>query len=112
MPIRKYKPEQMVTLLRQAEVGLGKGINTPQASITTKGMRQQVRPEDFIGRLGSDEFIVVLPGLELETDALMVVRAFRELSRSLLKSRTAFVPVLRPASDSADFPLTAPAARL
>jgi putative transposase len=31
MPIRKYKPEQIVTLLRQVEVGLANGKNTPQA---------------------------------------------------------------------------------
>ena len=31
MPIRKYKPEQIVTLLRQIEVGLANGKSTPQA---------------------------------------------------------------------------------
>jgi putative transposase len=31
MPIRKYKPEQIVTLLRQVEVGLANGKTTPQA---------------------------------------------------------------------------------
>ena len=31
MPIRKYKPEQIVTLLRQVEVGLANGKSTPQA---------------------------------------------------------------------------------
>jgi hypothetical protein len=31
MPIRKYKPEQIVTLLRQVEVGLADGKSTPQA---------------------------------------------------------------------------------
>jgi putative transposase len=31
MPIRKYKPEQIVTLLRQVEVGLTNGKSTPQA---------------------------------------------------------------------------------
>src|SRR5665213_2655965 len=31
MPIRKYKPEQIVTLLRQVEVGLSNGKSTPQA---------------------------------------------------------------------------------
>jgi hypothetical protein len=30
IPIRKYKPEQIVTLLRQAEVGLANGKTTPQ----------------------------------------------------------------------------------
>jgi hypothetical protein len=34
MPIRKYKPEQIVTLLRQVEVGLanGKSRNCPRFS--------------------------------------------------------------------------------
>ena len=31
MPIRKYNPEQIVTLLRQVEVGLANGKSTPQA---------------------------------------------------------------------------------
>ena len=31
MPIRKYKPEQIVTLLPQVEVGLANGKSTPQA---------------------------------------------------------------------------------
>jgi putative transposase len=31
MPIRRYKPEQIVTLLRQIEVGIAKGKTTPQA---------------------------------------------------------------------------------
>jgi transposase-like protein len=31
MPIRKYKPEQIVTLLRQVEVELANGKTTPQA---------------------------------------------------------------------------------
>ena len=31
MPIRKYKPEQIVTLLRQVEVGLANAKSTPQA---------------------------------------------------------------------------------
>ena len=31
MPIRKYKPEQIVTLLRQVEVGLANVKSTPQA---------------------------------------------------------------------------------
>ena len=31
MPIKKYKPEQIVTLLRQVEVELANGKTTPQA---------------------------------------------------------------------------------
>jgi putative transposase len=30
MPIRKHKPEQIVTLLRQVEVGIANGKTTPQ----------------------------------------------------------------------------------
>jgi hypothetical protein len=32
MPIRRYKPEQIVTLLRQIEVGIANGKTTPQGS--------------------------------------------------------------------------------
>jgi putative transposase len=31
MPMKRYKPEQIVTLLRQIEVGLANGKSTPQA---------------------------------------------------------------------------------
>ena len=31
MPIKRYKPEQIVTLLRQIEVGIANGKTTPQA---------------------------------------------------------------------------------
>jgi hypothetical protein len=31
MPIRRYKPEQIVTLLRQIEVGIANGKTTRQA---------------------------------------------------------------------------------
>jgi two-component system, chemotaxis family, sensor kinase Cph1 len=41
--------------------------------ITANRMQHKVRPEDILGRLGGDEFIVILPGLKLETDALKVV---------------------------------------
>ena len=31
MPMQRYKPEQIVTMLRQIEVGIANGKNTPQA---------------------------------------------------------------------------------
>jgi len=31
MPMKRYKPEQIVTMLRQIEVGIANGKNTPQA---------------------------------------------------------------------------------
>jgi len=31
MAIKRYKPEQIVSLLRQIEVGIANGKNTPQA---------------------------------------------------------------------------------
>jgi diguanylate cyclase (GGDEF)-like protein len=37
-------------------------------------MQHNVRPEDIIGRLAGDEFIAILPGVELETDGLKVVK--------------------------------------
>jgi len=41
--------------------------------ITAKRMQHQVRSEDCVGRLGGDEFIIILPGLSLETNVLKVV---------------------------------------
>jgi chemotaxis family two-component system sensor kinase Cph1 len=52
--------------------------------ITAKRMQHLVRPEDIVGRLGGDEFIVILPGLKLETDALKVVeRVLRAVEKPL-----------------------------
>jgi len=52
--------------------------------ITAKRMQHMVRPEDIVGRLGGDEFIVILPGLKLETDALKVVeRILRTVEKPL-----------------------------
>jgi chemotaxis family two-component system sensor kinase Cph1 len=52
--------------------------------ITAKRMQHMVRPEDIVGRLGGDEFIVILPGLKLETDALKVVeRILRAVEKPL-----------------------------
>ncbi len=31
MPMKRYKPEQIVTMLRQIEVSIANGKNTPQA---------------------------------------------------------------------------------
>jgi diguanylate cyclase (GGDEF)-like protein len=42
--------------------------------ITAKRMQHQVRSEDSVGRLGGDEFIIILPGLSLEENVLEVVR--------------------------------------
>jgi two-component system, chemotaxis family, sensor kinase Cph1 len=41
--------------------------------ITGKRMQHQVRSQDCAGRLGGDEFIIILPGLSLETNVLKVV---------------------------------------
>ncbi|MGD0135905.1 MAG: diguanylate cyclase [Bryobacteraceae bacterium] len=41
--------------------------------ITAKRMQHQVRSEDCVGRLGGDEFIIILPGLSLDTNVLKVV---------------------------------------
>jgi putative transposase len=36
MPLKKYKPEQIVTLLRQIEVEIAHGKTTPQACEETQ----------------------------------------------------------------------------
>ncbi|MGA2539828.1 MAG: GGDEF domain-containing protein, partial [Terracidiphilus sp.] len=41
--------------------------------ITAKRMQHHVRSEDCAGRLGGDEFIIILPGLSLDRNVLKVV---------------------------------------
>jgi hypothetical protein len=52
-PIQRYKPEQIVTMLRQIEVGIANGKTTPQAckeaSITVQTVTQ---PDDIIVSAG------------------------------------------------------------
>jgi hypothetical protein len=40
MPIKKYKSEQVVTVLRQLEVEVANGKTTPQARFEGKGERR------------------------------------------------------------------------
>jgi chemotaxis family two-component system sensor kinase Cph1 len=52
--------------------------------ITAKRMQHQVRSEDCVGRLGGDEFIIILPRLSLETNLLAVVqRILRTVERPI-----------------------------
>jgi len=52
--------------------------------ITAKRMQHQVRSKDCVGRLGGDEFIIILPGLSLETNVLAVVgRILRAVERPI-----------------------------
>jgi hypothetical protein len=41
MPIKRYKPEQIVTMLRQIEVGIANGKTTPQACKEAEGNRSR-----------------------------------------------------------------------
>ena len=40
MPMQKYKPEQIVTVLRQIEVAVANGKTTPQACKETESTTQ------------------------------------------------------------------------
>ena len=42
MPIKRYKPEQIVTMLRQIEVGIANGKTTPQACKEAEATRADV----------------------------------------------------------------------
>ena len=41
MPMKKYKPEQIVTLLRQVEVELANGKTTPQACKEARSLHRR-----------------------------------------------------------------------
>jgi len=57
MPMQKYKPEQIVTILRQIEVAMANGKSTPQAckeaGITVQTLAEGVRRAE--GRAGQED---------------------------------------------------------
>ncbi len=60
MPMKKFKPEQIVTLLRQVEVELAKGKTTPQAYKEAQIIAQKTALHYIIGQtLGTIESICV-----------------------------------------------------
>jgi transposase-like protein len=85
MPIRKYKPEQIVTLLRQVEVGLANGKTTPQACKETEITAQTYyRWRKEFGGLKLDQ-AKRLKELERENAKLKRLVAELSLEKQILK---------------------------
>jgi transposase-like protein len=85
MPIRKYKPEQIVTLLRQVEVGLANGKTTPQACKEAEITAQTYyRWRKEFGGLKLDQ-AKRLKGLERENAKLKRLVAELSLEKQILK---------------------------
>jgi len=78
MPMKRYKPEQIVTLLRQIEVGIANGKTTPQAckeAEITQGTYYRWRKE--FGGLKLDQAKRMK---ELEKENVKLKRLVAELS--------------------------------
>jgi putative transposase len=85
MPMRKYKPEQIVTLLRQVEVELANGKTTPQACKEAEITAQTYyRWRKEFGGLKLDQ-AKRLKELERENAKLMRLVAELSLEKQILK---------------------------
>jgi diguanylate cyclase (GGDEF)-like protein len=63
---------------------LGHDVGDLILKIVSKRLTHQVRNQDFVGRFGGDEFILILPGLQLEAEVLQVVaRILRAIEEPL-----------------------------
>ena len=85
MPMRRYKPEQTVTLLRQVEVGLANGKSTPQACKEAEITAQTYyRWRKEFGGLKLDQ-AKLLKELERENTKLKRLVAELSLEKQILK---------------------------
>ena len=85
MPIQRYKPEQIVTMLRQIEVGIANGKTTPQACKEAEITVQTFyRWRKEYGGLKMDQ-AKRLKELERETGKLKRLVAELSLDKQILK---------------------------
>ena len=57
--------------------GFGHGVGDHTLVAVAERLRRGTRPEDHIGRLGGDEFLIVCPGVRLEKDAMEIADRIR-----------------------------------
>lgn len=89
MPIKKYKPEQIVTLLRQIEVEIANGKTTPQACREAESTAQTYyRWRKEFGRLKLDQ-AKRLKELERENAKLKRLVAELSLEKQILRRNRA-----------------------
>ena len=85
MPIQRYKPEQIVTMLRQIEVGIANGKTTPQAcKEATITVQTFYRWRNQYGGMKADD-AKRLKELEHENARLKKLLAEAELDKAMLK---------------------------
>jgi len=85
MPMRRYKPEQIVNLLRQIEVGIANGKSTPQACKEAEITQQTYyRWRKEYGGLKLDQ-AKRLKDLEKENSKLKRLVAELSLEKQILK---------------------------
>ncbi len=72
---------------KQLNDRLGHSTGDKLLSVVAAGMRKALRPTDVVGRIGGDEFVLILPESDKETAAGIVSRVRQVLDRAMRKRR-------------------------
>ncbi len=87
---------------------LGHGVGDKLLAVVAAKIREALRPTDAIGRMGGDEFVLILPESDRESSARILSRVRIDLDRAMRKRRwpitfsiglVSFTPPLRSVSE-------------
>lgn len=85
---RRHQSPLCVTLLdidnfKKLNDSLGHDAGDEALIHLSKVIRENLRPQDSIGRYGGEEFVILLPETELENGIMVITRLQRELTRRI-----------------------------